>query len=188
MRKPILLILLSTFLFTCTTPLIADSVYASDQLTVPMRTGTTDRHKIIRFIPSGEKLELLELNDEEGFSRVMSDTGTEGWVKNTNLIKQPGGYEQLEKARQQLNAERDKIKQLQDNIKQLKDERQHLETELTTSHHKNQQLIKNNDLLGNQGLKEWFVIGALVSIGSLFLGLIIPRIQWRKKDSWSNSF
>ena len=188
MRKTILLILLSGFSSAYTAPLLAESVYASDQLTVPMRTGTTDRHKIIKFIPSGEKLELLETSEDEGFSRVVTDTGAEGWVRNTNLISQPGGYEQLEKARQQLSAEREKIKQLQDSIKQLKQERHQMEIDLASSHQKNNQLIQKNDLLGNEGLKEWFVIGALVSIGSLFLGLIIPRIQWRKKDSWSNNF
>lgn len=142
MQKYILLILLCSFQASYTPSLMAETVYASDQLTVPMRTGTTDRHKIIKFIPSGEKLELLELSDEEGFSRVVTDTGTEGWVRNTNLIKQPGGYEQLEKARQQLTSERDKIKQLQDSIKQLKGERQQLETELSALHQKNQLLIK----------------------------------------------
>jgi SH3 domain protein len=35
--------------------------------------------------------------------------------------------------------------------------------------------------LRDRSLKEWFMIGAGVSIGSLFLGLIIPRIRWRRR-------
>lgn len=35
--------------------------------------------------------------------------------------------------------------------------------------------------LRDQSLKEWFLIGAGVSLGSLFFGLIIPRIRWRRR-------
>lgn len=35
--------------------------------------------------------------------------------------------------------------------------------------------------LRDRSLKEWFMIGAGVSLGSLFLGLIIPRIRWRRR-------
>ena len=36
-------------------------------------------------------------------------------------------------------------------------------------------------VLKDRSLKEWFLIGAGVSLGSLFLGLIIPRIRWRRR-------
>lgn len=187
MQKSIFLITLTLFSFSWAAPVVAKSVYASDQLTVPMRTGTSTRHKIIKFISSGEKLKLLE-SGIEGFSKVMTAGGTEGWIKTTNLISEPGGYEQLDKAKLKLNTEREKIKQLQESIKQLKAERQQLQVELNSERQNNHKLIKENDLLGNEGLRNWFAIGALVSLSSLFLGLIIPRIQWRKKNSWSSDF
>jgi SH3 domain protein len=37
--------------------------------------------------------------------------------------------------------------------------------------------------------QEWFIIGGGVSIGSLILGIILTRINWRRKrDSWGDSF
>ena len=226
LRKSLLLVLLSSFLSAYTVNSVAAIVYASDQLTVPMRTGTTIRHKIIRFIPSGEKLELLETSDDESYSKVVTGDGKEGWVKSSNLLHEPGAYEKLEKAQQKITAQQKKIALLQDNIKQLKAERQQLaetkqgllnknerlmaniqelrlassepikvaernqklEAEILAEREKNQDLKKENEFLSNQSLRDWFVIGALVSLGSLFLGLIIPRISWRRKDSWSNSF
>jgi len=226
LRKSLLLILLSSFLSAYSLNSVAAIVYASDQLTVPMRTGTTIRHKIIRFIPSGEKLELLETSDNESYSKVVAADGKEGWVKSSNLLHEPGAYEKLTKAQQKLVTQLKKITQLQDIIKQLKAERLHLseakqgllnknerlmsnlqelrlassepikvaernqklEIEMAAEREKNQSLMKENEFLSNQSLRDWFAIGALVSIGSLFLGLLIPRISWRRKDSWSNSF
>lgn len=224
--KSLVCILISSLLGLYTSPLLAATVYASDQLTVPMRTGTSDRHKILRFIPSGDKLELLETNEGEGYSRVMTSSGKEGWVVTANIMTKAGGYAQLEKAKQQLNTLRDKTKKLQKTIDELKAERkqlsgeknvlldknesltinlqeirvassepikvaqhnQQLQKEIVAEREKNQQLINENEFLSNKSIREWFVIGALVSLGSLFFGLIIPRISWRKKDSWLSNF
>ncbi len=50
-------------------------------------------------------------------------------------------------------------------------------------------LEKDNQQLRSNVMQEWFLIGGAVSIGSLLLGLIITRINWRKKrDSWGDSF
>ena len=226
LRKPLFLILFSSFISSYATELLAETVYASDQLTVPMRTGTTIRHKIIKFIPSGTKLELLETTDDDAYSKVVTAEGKEGWIKSSNLLHEPGAYEKLEKAQQKLATQQEKITELREIIKQLKDERQQLaeakqgllnknerlmsniqelrlassepikvaernqklEVEIEAEREKNERLMKENEFLSNKSLRDWFVIGALVSLGSLFLGLVIPRISWRKKDSWSNSF
>lgn len=50
-------------------------------------------------------------------------------------------------------------------------------------------LDKDNQQLRSNVMQEWFIIGGGVSIGSLILGLIITRINWRRKrDSWGDSF
>ena len=50
-------------------------------------------------------------------------------------------------------------------------------------------LEKDNQQLRSNVTQEWFVIGGGVSIGSLILGIILTRINWRRKrDSWGDSF
>ena len=50
-------------------------------------------------------------------------------------------------------------------------------------------LDKDNQQLRSNVAQEWFIIGGAVSIGSLILGLIITRINWRRKrDNWGDSF
>ena len=43
-----------------------------------------------------------------------------------------------------------------------------------------------NDRLASRANREWFLIGGAVMAAGLLLGLILPRIQWRKKSSWSD--
>ena len=38
--------------------------------------------------------------------------------------------------------------------------------------------------LASRSNREWFVIGALVVIFGIIVGLILPRIRWRRKSSW----
>ncbi len=50
-------------------------------------------------------------------------------------------------------------------------------------------LDDDNQQLRSNVAQEWFIIGGAVSIGSLIFGLILTRINWRrKKDSWGDSF
>ena len=38
--------------------------------------------------------------------------------------------------------------------------------------------------LASRSNREWFVIGALVVMFGILVGLILPRIRWKKKSSW----
>ncbi|MCC6161084.1 MAG: hypothetical protein IT526_02405, partial [Nitrosomonas sp.] len=48
------------------------------------------------------------------------------------------------------------------------------------------QLEQENHALGAEVEREWFYAGALVLFAGLFLGLIIPRIQWRKRSRYND--
>jgi SH3 domain protein len=45
-------------------------------------------------------------------------------------------------------------------------------------------LMDENDALKAQAIRDWFLIGAGVALGSLLLGVIIARIPWRRQRSW----
>jgi len=47
-------------------------------------------------------------------------------------------------------------------------------------------LEAENRQLASRANREWFLIGGAVLTAGLLLGLILPRIRWRKKSSWSD--
>ena len=57
----------------------AATLYISDELTVPLRRGPTNGHRIIHAaLPSGTALEVLGEDKANGFTQVRTTNGTEG--------------------------------------------------------------------------------------------------------------
>ena len=218
------LILLS---FLASEPVFAKTTrYVSDELKIPMRSGASDKHRILKFIRSGTSLTVLETSEDGKYSHVETG-GKSGWVLSADLMNVPSGRDRLAAAKKQFSQSDEIIKKLKSTIaelkselKQLKNEKGTLQNERTNLSNsledlkitaanplslskKNKQLKKElnkvrqneamlekeNQQLSSNVMQEWFLIGGAVSIGSLILGLILTRINWRKKrDSWGDSF
>ena len=204
----------------------ATTRYVSDDLTIPMRSGTSERHKILKFLNSGTAVKVLEETEDGQYSHIRIDGDKEGWVRSENLMNNKSARDRLILANTRLEAGKEQIQSLKQTIAELNQQNQQLEErrkqlldengslqskleELRSTaanpiaiHEKNKQLeatideisannkslLTENARLNDNSLKEWFIIGAVVALGSLLLGLIIPNIKWRKKDSWAGSF
>jgi len=73
----------------------AEPGWISDQFEVMLRTGPSTSNAIERMLPSGTALEVVERDDESGYSRVRTAAGTEGWVLTRYLMGEPSAREQL---------------------------------------------------------------------------------------------
>ena len=206
-------------------PVFAKTVrYVSDELKIPLRTGASNKHRIIKFLRSGTALTVLDEDDK--FTEVETG-GKSGWVLTEDLMNVPSGRDRLaattkkySKSAEQIKELKNTIAELRSGLKTVKNEKDSLQNERTNLSNsledlkitaanplslskKNKQLKKeldkvrdneamlekDNQQLRSNLMQEWFLIGGAVSIGSLLLGLIITRINWRKKrDSWGDSF
>lgn len=92
----------------------------------------------------------------------------------------------LEKHNNQLEAELSKIKQLAANAVQLDSQNEEMRRQTDVLTAKLGKLEQENQTLGKQVEREWFYAGALVLFIGLFLGLVIPRIQWRKRSRYND--
>ena len=205
----------------------AETLYVSDQLTIPMRSGASNQHRIIKFLRSGTALQVLGKSDDGKYLHVQTSKGKKGWVETRQTMHEVSARERIVRLKKQFSNVSDTIadfekkiatlKQenqlLQDRYKSLESERQNLESaydelKLTAANPlalartnkqlqrkldqalaSEEQLVKENQKLKDNVMQEWFMIGGGVSIGSLLLGLIITRINWRRKrNSWGDSF
>ena len=73
----------------------AQNAWVSDQFEVMLRTGPSTSNAIERMLRSGTALEVLERDDENGYTRVRTQAGTEGWVLTRYLMNEPSAREQL---------------------------------------------------------------------------------------------
>ena len=77
-------------------------VYVTDMVDIPMRSGNTTKEKnIVRYLPSGTKLEIL--STENGWTKVKFEKTT-GWLISRYLTSNQPAQAQLQKLRQTYNA------------------------------------------------------------------------------------
>jgi SH3 domain protein len=84
-------------------PCRAQTVYISDQLTVPMRSGPSNAHRILhRGLPSGTRLEVLAVDEASGFTQIRTDRGTEGWIRSQYLVSEPIARDRLRESQAEV--------------------------------------------------------------------------------------
>jgi len=214
-----------TLLLSATVAMADNTRYVTDQLEITLRSGQSTKHQIIRMLPSGTPVELLETDDETKYSRVRtSDDGTEGWVLSRYLDEQPSARERLVTVAQQVKQLGDDNRQLQQTLKDTTREKERLSKALAASDSKNEQLSRELDHIKqisaatievdttNQTLKlelqqlqsrydqaqntidtlqddsnrKWVMVGAGIILLGILIGLIIPKIRWRRKSDWGS--
>ncbi len=71
------------------------SAWVSDEFEIMLRTGPSTSNAIQLMVGSGTELEILERDDDAGYTRVRTGGGTEGWVLTRYLMTEPSAREQL---------------------------------------------------------------------------------------------
>jgi len=81
----------------------------------------------------------------------------------------------------------EKLKRISANPVALANKNKTLEQQLSQLTASNKLLTEENEQLAGESTKDWFILGAAVSLGSLLFGLLITRINWkRKRHSWGD--
>ena len=218
------LFLLSSMLLLPSVQASAETRYVSDELSIPMRTGASNKHRIVSFPKSGTPLEIKETSDDGNYARVNTRDGKEGWVETQYLMNQASARDRIVAVSRKLEQSRDQVKEYRQTISKLEAENRELDTQLKQSQREiasqessmdklkrisanpvalanknkaledqvskltaeNELLSQENSELANESSKDWFILGAAVSLGSLLFGLLITRINWKRKRSWGD--
>jgi len=200
----------------------AQNAWVTDQFEITLRTGPSTQNAIKMSLVSGTPLEVLEVDRDEGYTRVRTPGGTEGWVISRYLMNEPAAREQLEALTRQLSnaseegaslgsqlaAIRNQYRDAEQTIARLERERNELQTELDeiretaadvlAINDQNQQLqegLTNAEIsidrlneevrsLASQSNRNWFITGALVLVGGIVLGLLLPRMRWQRRSRY----
>lgn len=107
----------------------AETRYVSDQLEITLRTGTSTQNAIVRMLPSGTRLETLEVDEASGYTRVRGPNGVEGWVLTRYLMNQPAARDQLAAANSRVESLTARVADLSAQVESLREERDALGAE-----------------------------------------------------------
>lgn len=109
----------------------AQTRYVTDRTIVELRRGPSTEYLILRNLEAGNEVQVLEQNQESGYSRVrVLDQGTEGWILTRFLTAEPIARERLAVAERNLAAARERLAGLEAQSTELGENLNATQTEL----------------------------------------------------------
>ena len=84
----------------------AETSWVSDQFEITMRSGPSTENAIILMLTSGTALEVLESDAGNGYAKVRTASGREGWVLSRYLMSQQPARERIVGLTEELNRAR----------------------------------------------------------------------------------
>jgi len=98
----------------------AETVYISDELTVPLRSGPSTGHRILHAgLPSGTQMEVVGRDESAGYTQIRTVRGTEGWIRSQYLVGQPIAKARLASAQRELSTAQRQLTQARAKITEL---------------------------------------------------------------------
>jgi len=188
----------------------AETRYIVDQAKLPMRSGQSTSHSIVRMLPSGTAVEVLD-QSSTGYTHIRTRNGKEGWILSRYLMKEPAARtriaaaekelsklhalkqekELLEQERTQLRKDNEKLKAELAHIREtaanavaIADENASLKTKAAQAEQTLEALRQETSDIRSGAQQRWFMLGGGAILFGILLGLILPRLKVRRKDRW----
>lgn len=120
----------------------AETKYVIDEILITMRTGMGSEFQILRTLPSGTALEILQINDAAGYALARTKSGAEGWVLTQYLSDKPIHRDRLAAAKSRVAALEKENNQLKSSSNKLGKQSGELEKEWKNLSVENEKLKK----------------------------------------------
>jgi SH3 domain protein len=154
-----------------------------------VRVGSAEGWVLTRYLKRQPTAQLVlpdlqaRLKKAEAERAALQQELTELKQSRQELQSQVGS---LESNNSSVQAQLDKITKLSANTIKVDEQNRQLKQRLAENERQIDLLEVENSQLASRADREWFMIGGAVLTLGLILGLIIPRISWKKKSSWSD--
>lgn len=102
-------LLVGILLLGSSATLLAETRYVSDQLRITVRSGQSTGHAVISTLDSGDSVELLQTNNDSGYSEVRLANGKRGWALSRYLLAEPIAQLRLTRAQETLTKTREEL-------------------------------------------------------------------------------
>jgi SH3 domain protein len=188
----------------------AETRYIVDQVKLPLRAGQGTNYSIIRMLPSGMAVEILE-ESAEGYTQVSIPGGKEGWILTRYLMKMPAARDRLAATEMKVaeyNALKNEKAAVEEEYSRLQTENSTLRKELEFIRETSAQALalanenkalkmkteeaeqaldvmrKETEDIKSGASQQWFMLGGGAILLGIILGLILPSLRRRKKSQW----
>jgi len=182
LRLRALLILAATVLTALSaTPGKAQEAWVMDkEVTLTLRTGAGTQYRIIGSLTTGDVATILTRGD--GWTKVRTSEGKEGWVSAGFLQASPPAQIQLERLAREADELRRQVAELSENTAELRTANEAIEINDETQRHEIERLTRENfQLRAGARWPEWITGGGIVLVG-MALGALLGRNAGRRRQ------
>ena len=123
-----------------------------------------------------KKLAELELENRKMTTAMQALNEEKGAIEKKNST--------MDADYRKVSQELAEIKRTASSALAIDSENKDLKSRLVALERNLQTLQQENENLKDRTARDWFMVGAGVVLIGILVGLIIPRIRWRKKSSW----
>ncbi len=167
----------------------AAKAYVTDSFRISLRRGPSIENKILKFLPSGMPVEILE--SQEGWSRVQAlepgKRSIKGWVLSRYLITRPPWETQARSLGQENIQLKERLARIEGEQGETLKRKVADYLELKATHEIAQEtvqtLTKENENLRSSQRNKWFAMGALVLLCGLMIGLVIGSKEKKRRSA-----
>ncbi len=121
--------------------------------------------------------------------RNLSQVREENQQLRASLEEAQQRVQSLESGLTDTSSERDRLEQQLEQASrglQLHSENEELKKEVIDLRREIQDLSHETERLRDRNDQRWFIVGSGVLAFGILMGLILPRIRWRKRNSWGS--
>ncbi len=133
-----------------------------------------------RLTTAEKKLAELELENRK-MNTVMQDIRKE----KSSLQKEQSS---LAGEHRKVSQELSEIRRTASSALAIDSENKGLKSRVVALERNLQTVQQENESLKDRTARDWFMVGAAVVLLGIIVGLVIPRIRWRKKANWGDTF
>lgn len=98
------------------------TLYVTDEVVITLRTGPSTQNAITQNLSTGDAVTMLEGNRDDGYARVRTASGAEGWVLSRYLSEMPVARNVLASTQQNLAQARERIAELEGTVETLSEQ------------------------------------------------------------------
>ena len=177
------LLILATIALTAlsTTPAQAQEAWVMDkEVSLTLRTGAGTQYRIIGALTTGDVATILTRGD--GWTKVRTAEGKEGWVSAGFLQASPPAQIQLERLERNTEELRRQVAELSEKTTDLRTTNEKIETNDATQRQEIDQLTRENfELRAGARWPEWITGAGIVLVG-MALGALLGRNAGRRRQ------
>ncbi|HCM61960.1 MAG TPA: hypothetical protein DIT05_05360 [Morganella sp. (in: Bacteria)] len=180
--------------------------YVSDDLSTYVHSGPSARYRIAGSLNSGEKVTVINVNNDTGFVQVRDSKNRDVWLPKEMLSATPSLKERVPAMEDEIKTLRGKLANIDgtwndktadiqnrvaasdDIINNLKKENDSLRNQVVVAKKKLDAISVQLDDKQRDIILQWFMYGGGVAGVGLLLGLLLPHMvpRRKKKDRWMN--